>query len=138
MAHPKTLWIANWALLLVMSAPLATFAQTPTAPPVTELSLDQLLGAEVPMVVGASRFAQHVTDAPAAITIVTREEIERFGYRSMAELLRSVRGFYVTYDRNYTYLGTRGLSRSGDYNTRVLVLIDGHRINDNVYDGALI
>jgi iron complex outermembrane receptor protein len=124
-----------FAIAVVVTAP--ALAQS-TQPPVTDLSLDQLLDAEVPVVVGASRFAQHVTDAPASITIVTREEIERFGYRTMAEILRSVRGFYVTYDRNYTYLGNRGLGRPGDYNTRVLVLVDGHRLNDNVYDGVNI
>ena len=53
-------------------------------------------------------------------------------------MLRSVRGFYVTYDRNYSYLGVRGFSRPGDYNARVLLLVDGHRLNDNVFGSALI
>jgi iron complex outermembrane receptor protein len=52
--------------------------------------------------------------------------------------LRSIRGLYVTDDRNYRYLGARGFGRPGDYNSRVLVLVDGYRINDNVYDGALV
>jgi iron complex outermembrane receptor protein len=44
----------------------------------------------------------------------------------------------VTYDRNYSYVGIRGFNRPGDYNTRVLLLIDGHRINDNIYEQAII
>jgi outer membrane receptor for ferrienterochelin and colicins len=52
--------------------------------------------------------------------------------------LRSVRGFYVTSDRNYSYVGVRGFARPGDYNTRILLLIDGHRLNDDIYDQALI
>jgi iron complex outermembrane receptor protein len=123
-------------LLLLAATPL--FAQAPVPTPPAELTLEQLLGTEVPIVVGASRFAQRVTDAPASISIVTREEIQRFGYRTLADILRGVRGFYVTYDRNYSYLGSRGLARPGDYNTRVLLLINGHRVNDNVYDSALI
>ncbi|MCE9535294.1 MAG: TonB-dependent receptor, partial [Nitrospirae bacterium] len=75
-------------------------------------------------------------EAPASITLITAQEIRRFGYRSLADILRSVRGFYSTYDRNYSYIGLRGFARPGDYNTRVLLLIDGHRLNDGVYDMA--
>jgi outer membrane receptor protein involved in Fe transport len=125
------------AIVLVAGGSSA-FAQPPADTPASELSLDELLRVDVPVVVGASRFAQHVTDAPSSITVITREEIERFGYRTMAEILRSVRGFYVTYDRNYSFLGTRGFGRPTDYNNRVLFLIDGHRHNDKVYDGALL
>ena len=49
-----------------------------------------------------------------------------------------MRGFYVTNDRNYSYLGVRGFSRPGDYNARILLLIDGHRMNDNVFGSALL
>ncbi len=46
--------------------------------------------------------------------------------------------FYVTNDRNYSYLGARGFGRPSDYNNRILLLVNGHRFNDNVYDGAYI
>jgi iron complex outermembrane receptor protein len=105
---------------------------------VSELTLEQLLNVEVGTVFGASRYRQRVTDAPAAVNIITHEEIERFGYRTLGELLRGVRGFYVTNDRNYSYLGVRGFSRPGDYNTRVLLLLDGHRLNETVFDSAYI
>ncbi|RYF74002.1 MAG: TonB-dependent receptor, partial [Comamonadaceae bacterium] len=50
----------------------------------------------------------------------------------------SMRGLYVSYDRSYHYLGTRGFATPGDYNTRVLLLVNGVRFNDNVYDQASI
>lgn len=101
----------------------------------TALPLEQLMALEV---VSASRFPQKVSHAPSAVTIITAEDIRAYGYRSLADALRSVRGLHVTYDRNYNYLGVLGFGRTGDYNSRVQVLIDGVRQNDNIYDQAPI
>ncbi len=92
---------------------------------------------KIDSVQGASGFNQKVTEAPASVTIITSEEIQRYGYRTLADILRNVRGFYVSYDRNYSYLGVRGYGLPGDYNSRITLLIDGHRLNDNIFDAAL-
>jgi iron complex outermembrane receptor protein len=86
----------------------------------------------------ASRYEQKTTEAPSSVNIVTSDQIKKYGYRTLADILRGLPGFYVSYDRNYHYLGVRGFSRPTDYNTRLLLLIDGHRINDNIYDTATI
>jgi outer membrane receptor for ferrienterochelin and colicins len=104
----------------------------------TDMSLEDLMATPVDQVYGASKFLQKVTDAPATVTIVSAEDIKLYGYRTLAEVLRSVEGISTSYDRNYTYLGLRGLSRPGDYNNRLLVLLDGHRTNENVQDQALL
>jgi iron complex outermembrane receptor protein len=72
------------------------------------------------------------------VTVVTANDIETFGWRTLADVLRSVRGFHVTNDRNYSYVGVRAFGRPTDYNNRVLVLVNGHRTNDSIYDGALL
>jgi iron complex outermembrane receptor protein len=118
--------------------PAMVDAQTSGDQSVSELTLEQLLNVEVGTVFGASRYRQRVTDAPAAVSVITHEEIERFGYRNLGDLLRGVRGFYVTNDRNYSYIGVRGFSRPGDYNTRVLLLVDGHRLNETTFDSVYI
>jgi len=98
------------------------------------MSLDDLMKIKVQEVYSASKYIQKVTDAPSSVTIITSDEIRKHGYRTLADILRSVRGFYVTYDRNYSYVGARGLLRPGDYNSRILLLVDGHRMNEPVYD----
>lgn len=120
-------WLAA-ALLLNGAAPLAAAAQDLTA-----LPLEQLLSMEV---YSASRFRQQASAAPATVTVVSAADIESFGWRTLADVLRSVPGLYVGYDRNYSYLGARSFLRPGDYNTRFLLQIDGQRINDAVYDQA--
>jgi iron complex outermembrane receptor protein len=92
----------------------------------------------IPSVFGASKYEQRVSEAPASVTLITSEEIKKYGYRTVADILRSVRSFYVIYDRNYSFVGTRGFGRLGGYNNRLLFLIDGLRYNDNIFDGALI
>ncbi|MEK6815120.1 MAG: TonB-dependent receptor [Nitrospirota bacterium] len=93
---------------------------------------------EIPSVHGASKYEQKVSEAPASVTIVTADDIRRFGWRTIADALRSVKGFYTTYDRAYTYAGVRGFGRPGDFNTRILLLVDGYRVNNNTYDQAFV
>jgi outer membrane receptor for ferrienterochelin and colicins len=96
----------------------------------SEASLEELSNIQV---YSASKHMQSVSDAPSSVTVVTADEIQKYGYRTLADILESTRGFYVTYDRDYSFVGVRGFGRLGDSNNRILVLIDGHRINDNVF-----
>ncbi|MBK9085518.1 MAG: TonB-dependent receptor [Sterolibacteriaceae bacterium] len=101
----------------------------------TSLPLEALLGLTV---FSASKFEQKISDAPSAVTVITAADIRTFGYRTIADALRSIRGLYVFNDRNYDFLGARGFQRPGDYNSRILLLVDGQRVNDGIYDQAQI
>jgi outer membrane receptor for ferrienterochelin and colicins len=103
-----------------------------------KMTLEELMNVEVATVYSASKYEQKTTEAPSSVTVITSDEIRKYGYRTLADVLKSVRGFYVTNDRNYSYVGVRGFGRPSDYNSRVLILVDGHRINDNIYDSAFI
>jgi len=92
----------------------------------------------VETVYSASLRRQATVEAPSSVTIVTAREIEAQGWRTLADLLRGVRSFFVTDDRNYEHVGVRGFNPLGDFNSRVLLLVDGHRINNSVYDSAPI
>jgi len=134
-------------LLLCLSVPLragtdasaSTDANEPLAgEDLFEMSLEELMDVPIDTVYGASKHVERVADAPASVTIITAEEIRLYGYRTLADILRSAPGFYVNYDRNYHYVGTRGFRRPGDYDTRILLLVDGHRINENVGDAPTL
>lgn len=101
----------------------------------TEMPFESLLQMQV---YSASKFEQKISDAPSVATVITAEEIKAHGWRTLADALNSIRGLYVTNDRNYNYVGARGFLRPGDYNSRFLLLVDGYRLNDVVYDQAPI
>ncbi|MCA1828570.1 MAG: PEGA domain-containing protein [Myxococcales bacterium] len=92
--------------------------------------VDARLRYAIPRVVAAEKELTQAQDAPASITVISAEEIRGFGYTTLAEALGSVRGMYTTYDRAYPTLGVRGFSSPGVYNSRVLVLSDGHVMNE--------
>jgi outer membrane receptor protein involved in Fe transport len=91
-----------------------------------------------PLVFSPSRYAQSALDAPTAVSVLTSDDIWRFGYRSLDEVLGAVRGMFGLNDRNYAYLSIRGVQRSGDFNTRLLLLVDGRRIGGLLDDFASI
>lgn len=97
---------------------------------IESLSLAELL--EEP-VTSASRYAQKPGGSPIVVSTVDAELIDALGHRTLGESLRGMRGVYTTNDRNYSYLGVRGFSLPGDYNTRFALTIDNHRINDPIY-----
>src|SRR3984885_8563706 len=127
-----------FSVLLSLLPILALGQNTRATPSLTDMSLEELMQINVDSVYGASGFKQKITEAPASVTIITSEDIQRYGYRTLADILRNVTGFYVTYDRNYSYLGVQGYGLPGQYNSSITLSIDGHRLNDNLYDGALI
>jgi len=98
---------------------------------ITDISLEQLLNVEV---FSASKFNQKTSEAPSKVTVIDSNDIREYGYRNLNDILNSIAGLYSTYDRNYSYLGVRGFGLAGDYNTRVLLLLDGQRVNENIYD----
>jgi iron complex outermembrane receptor protein len=129
----KILSAASAILFAALYLSPARSAAQATDPLSTGSSLDELLDVKIS---GAAKSDQTARQAPASVTIITSEDIERYGYRTIADVLMTVRGFFVSYDRNYTYVGVRGFSRPTDYNNRILLLLDGHTVNENVYGAA--
>ncbi len=110
------------------------------APP----SLEQLLQQRTRTLPGqievstASRLQQAAAQAAQVTYLVTADDISRLQLRTLGEVLSLLPGLYVSSDTTYGYLTARGIGRPGDYNSRLLFLVDGTRVNDNIYDAGLI
>jgi iron complex outermembrane receptor protein len=102
-----------------------------------ELNLKQLIEINIP-VYAASRREQTISEAPAAVTVITHDDIQKYGYRTLAQALASVPGFFISDDRGYEYVGVRGLGLPTDFNSRVLFLLNGLPLNDKYYDSFVI
>lgn len=131
LCRPLSSFIPMVTLAVLVAIPAAGWAQQQP-----QGAKEEVLFADIPSVFGASRFEQLATEAPASVTVITAEDIERFGWRTLSDVLNGVRGFYVPTDRTYDYIGTRGFSRPGDYNSRLLVVVDGHRTNETIYEST--
>lgn len=127
-----SLGLAAVALLLAM--PPVSKAQAANRD-LMSMPLEDLVRVQV---YSASRHSEDISKAPSSVSIITAEDIRRYGWRTLGEALRSLRGFYISDNRQYTYLGVRGFMRPGDDNPRILLLVDGHRLNDKIYDTAAI
>ena len=82
---------------------------------------------QVTIVVTASKHGQKITEAPAAVTVISSEDIEASGALNIADLFRRVPGldFMQTSARDYN-LNTRGFNNT--LSRRLLVLVDGRSV----------
>ena len=91
--------------------------------------------ADIPVVLTATRLAQPITEAPAAITLIDREMIHASGAREIAELFRMVPGFVVSHDNGHSSIvAYHGLT--DEYAVRLQVLIDGRSVYSPVSGGV--
>ena len=82
------------------------------------------------VVVGAAKREQSLGNVASAVTVISADRIRRFGYRTIGEAVAAVAGTYLVDNRLNYAIGIRGLQIPGDFNTRVLVLVDGASINE--------
>ena len=127
--------ISLTSVLLVSSVSLSGQIDTTGMKKLFEMDLTDLMNQKV---VTASKYTQSSAEAASSIGVITADEIKQFGYRTLGEALNSQRGMYLSDDKNYLYVGSRGFSRPTDYNNRIVVMLDGHIMNEVVYGSAFM
>jgi outer membrane receptor for ferrienterochelin and colicins len=82
------------------------------------------------VVVSSTKSAQRASVTPAVVTVVSGDEIQTRGYRSIADVLRAVPGFYDVYDLSTHNFGVRGVNGGVRASGSVIkLMIDGHPVD---------
>jgi iron complex outermembrane receptor protein len=126
------LWVCVGAVVLIALSPFAAAAQTPNAEDLKRLSLEELLRIEITTVM---RVPEPTSAIPAAVYVITQDDIRRSGATSFPEVLRLAPGLQVARQDAARYaIGIRGfadrLARS------MLVLIDGRAVYSPLFAGT--
>ena len=97
-----------------------------------DLSVEDLLNIEV---ISVSKKAKSLNDSPAAIYVITQDDINRVGATSIPEALRLAPGLNVArIDSNKWAISSRGFN--GRFSNKLLVLIDGRSIYTTSFSGV--
>lgn len=92
-------------------------------------TLAELLDEHV--VSGASKTSELAKDAPATTSVITSEEISRYGIRSLAEAIDFLGMGLLTQDPLHSVeVGGRGVLLTSDFGNHMLLVVDGHVFNE--------
>jgi iron complex outermembrane receptor protein len=118
-----------WITLLVISGPRSHPQQLGD---LTQKSLEDLMNIEITSV---SKKEQRTSEAPAAIFVISREDIRRSGALNVPDLLRMVPGVDVAQiDTGKWAISARGFN--GQYSNKLLVLVDGRTVYTPIFAGV--
>jgi outer membrane receptor for ferrienterochelin and colicins len=118
------------SILLLLAAASSLCAGDKPGESGTSPSGEAALFGDMPVVQAASLHSQTLAEAPASVTVVTAADIRKYGYRTLADVLSSARGFTVMTNHVMSSSGVRGLAAPGDVNTCFLVMINGHQMTE--------
>ena len=103
-------------------------------PEILDKSLEELMNIDVE-VTSVSKKSQKISSAPAAIFVVSHDDIKRLGARSVPEALRIVPGLHVAQiDQHNWAVTSRGFN--SPFANKLLVLIDGRAVYTPLFAGT--
>ena len=118
--------------VLVLTAAVPAHAQTRPID-LSAATLEELMNIQID---SASRKEQRAEDVPAAIYVITHDDILRSGMTSVPDLLRLVPGVQVAQiNSNKWAISVRGFN--GLYSNKLVVLVDDRTIYNPVFSGVM-
>ena len=102
----------------------------PDITPALQVFINNFIKSKNQVSVFVNKFAQNIDFISSTISIYDQGDFERLGIRNLLDLIRITPGFAEIGDWNERQFGTRGTSNSTLQD--VLILINGHRISDNL------
>lgn len=98
----------------------------------TALSLEELMNIEV---VTVSRKTQKIFEAPGLITVITKQDIENSGARTIIDILRFVPGFSSAINQfGLNEIEVRGFRSTNS--SSIIFLLNGLSVNNNIFGEA--
>jgi outer membrane receptor protein involved in Fe transport len=101
---------------------------------VADMALEDLLNVEITT---AGRRAEKIGEVPASVVVVTREDIEKYGYQTLTEILQNIPGLYMLNDYSYNSFGVRGFW-TGDPQRNLIVLVNDVKQREGIFSANLL
>src|SRR5690348_1348208 len=119
------------ALAFALAAPAS--AETPKAPAsLGDMSIEDVLNLEI---TSASRHEERAIDAPAAVYVITQDDIRRSGLTLIPEILRLAPDVQVArINANMWAIAIRGFDTR--WSDKLLVLVDGRSVYNRLFSGV--
>ena len=112
------------AIIILLISPLISLSSSKLTPDeIARMSLRDMMNVEIET---AGKKPEKIEEIPASVVIITRNDIERFGYNNIEEVLNNIPGLFSIndYDPWGSYNGVRGFW-SNFQNRNLIILING-------------
>lgn len=99
-----------------------------------DISFEDLINLQVTT---ASKTAERAVEAPAVLSVITKQEIELYGALTLGEILERVTSVFMlsTYSATQNVASFRG-DQTGELNTHILILVDGRPTRESIFNGS--
>jgi len=98
-----------------------------------EMSLEELMDVKVE---SASTYLEKESEAPAVINVINQNEMKRYGFRNLFDILSYEPGAYIAQDSNEQLYVQRGVF--GSTTQKTLFMRDGYRMNNTLFNSVAI